>query len=397
MDAGWLLMAVVPMLPVPTVIGQEYQLQGDLDMGVVLLREPVSGDRMLAGQAQLQLEHRLYYDWGEAGVRHSATILGSPAGAADAAAFGGGNGVPDEAGAFGLLPGTSEQPLHRLHQASLVLWPSDYLTLQAGRFSLPWGVGVAFHPGDAIHPARTPEGDMPGFDGVAAVWTVSPDLVAAGALRVDTAYGITGQWYRELRWAGQISGYWRELEVAAGVVYQPGVLMRSSLGMSLPTGGLVLHVEAAGELIGQEQVGTTDDNELLDGSSAGFGFGLPDLVGQRPGWAGAAGGSWSGYAGSHAVTAVTEYLYLSAPPAGFGQHGLYGQIVWEFDRRLSAEQSLLADLEGRNMLLLSTVTLGRWDALELQIGSVAAVDSLLPVVSDNWQLEALRLSARVYF
>lgn len=355
------MMVLVMILTAAPARAQEYALQGDLEVGLWWLNKtelsPTGGETL--GVGQLRADHRVYYPWGELSVRHRVRSVG--------------------------VEGEEAPMVHLLDQAAITIWPVESLTVQLGRFSMPWGVAYAFFPGDAIHPVRTPRGDTPGLDGAAVTWTLTPDWGVAGVMRVDTAYGEaeTGDeegktpWYRRLRWGAQATGYVGTTELVLAGVFQPEVLLRPSLGISPVLGPVVLHAEVALELIGEETQAQFD---------------IPDVLGGSTGWALATGGNYSVTAGRHTVTLVGEYLYSENPPEGFGNHVLYPHVTWNWDSRLGLEQAALVDISRERALLISTATWTLYDALELETEVTYGVDQ-----ASGFSGETVALTARVYF
>lgn len=320
---------------------QDYSLYGDLEVEVLGARtgQPAGEDRAdrvdrtISTGTILRAHHLLTYPWGEAVVRHRFRVTGE-------------SHIHD-----------GQQILHHyLQQAALVMWPVEALTIQLGRHSLPWGMGAAFFPGDALHPERTRDGEDRGFDGASGTWTFSPDWTIAVAGRVDTAVGSREESprypLRHLRWAGLISGFMGTTEVSASVVYQHEAVLRPAVGVSFPAGPVIVHGEAALEVIGTER-------STPDGTARGAGVGAAD--GTSTDGPAAAGARYTIFTGSHAITLALEYLYTEqGPPLGgdprSGHHFLYPMISWEMDDRWYGDLSALVDVEKRHgqvRLLLS--------------------------------------------
>lgn len=349
---------VLTVLMVPaTATAQEYSLYGDLELGTTYarFRSPPETVETLITDTTLRLNHLLLYDWGEMVVRHRLTVFD--------------------------LGDTEGDPLrHDLQHAAAVMWPADTLTVQVGRHSLPWGMGSAFFPADALHPERTRHGDDRGFDGASTTWTISPRWTMAAAGRVDTATGSTEEPLRDLRWAGLLSGYLGRVDVMVSTVYQPDEVLRPAAGVSLPLGGVILHGEGSLELAGEK------------------------------GPAVATGMHYTLFAGFHSVTLAVEHLYTEQLPPVFtgfselstmqaqhhptGRHFLYPMIFWEGDGRWSADVSALIDLEEARALL-------RLELARHILGSLTlAAEGLLLVDEDSGEgpREGIaRFSARVHF
>ncbi|MFW6363963.1 MAG: hypothetical protein ACOC0D_08975 [Spirochaeta sp.] len=340
---------------------QEHDLRGEAELSVLQSRDG------LVELLRIYGDYRVSYDWGEFGLRHNLSAF------------------PDQ------------QLLHQLNQAAVTVWPADAVTLRMGRFSIPWGLGYAFHSGDALHPPRTPAGDAPGFDGAAFTWTLTPDWGISAAVRVDTAHGTLEKPYRNLRWAGKVTGYIAEVETMLAAVYQPDTVLRNSAGVSYAVGPVVLHAEGAVEYIGDEQpgqplTGGSPGNEPAGFQSVSSSLAVPDILGADTGWAAAAGANLSQYWGDHLLSAVAEYLYLSEPPAGFGAQAVYAQTGWEWDSRLSLEQTVLADISNRRGLLISAAVFAPYSALEISLEGVMSIEK-----SGGISSETGRISVRIFF
>jgi hypothetical protein len=362
-----------------TASAQEYSLYGNFELGTTAarVRLPATTVETLATDAVLRLNHLMAYTWGEAVVRHRFTV----------ADLGAGPGTHLEAD-LGADLGADPDPLrHDLLQAALVMWPTETLTLQVGRHSLPWGMGSAFFPADALHPVRTRDGEDRGFDGGSATWTISPRWTVTGAGRVDTARAAVEEPWRDLRWAGLLAGYLGRVDVMASTVYQPDAVLRPAAGISLPLGDLIVHGEGSLELSG--------------------------VSSRERGPAGATGMHYTVYAGVHAITFAVEYLYTEqgAPPDPdatvpeatdpdatvpytAGRHFLYPIFSWDGDGRWSADWSSLIDLEESRALVRLEVSRHILDTLTL------AAEVIFPVHektgSDPWEGLA-RIRARVHF
>ncbi len=360
--------AVIAFVPVGRVDAYEYRLYGDAGLGLLVGRDP-GGVFALGSHVDFRFDHRLSYDWGELSVRHD-TILDLQA---------------DEAGG-------SDRPIrHAVNQAALSIWPVDAVTFQTGRFSIPWGVGYVFHPGDALHPVRSPYGDVPGFDGAALTWTPSPDVSSTAAIRFDTAYGP--EWHRRVRSAVHGSAYVLGVDVKLGVVFQEQTVLRPSIGVTIPAGPVVFHAEAAAELIDDDTGGVADDPAQLVSAT----LGLPDLLAGRRTWATSAGANYSRYFGRSTLTVLGEYLFIADAPVGLGRHLVYPSISWDWDSRFQIEQAAFIDVDGRRAVLATSGTIAPFTELEFTLSLYSTAG--FPGGDDGATLsfEAVRVAARVYF
>ncbi len=364
--------AVITLVPAVRVVAYDYSLYGDAGLGLVIGRDPARAFA-LGAHADLHFDHRLSYDWGELSVRHNAIL----------------DGYRGEAGDF-------EQPIrHAVNQAALSIWPVDAFTFQMGRFSIPWGVGYMFHPGDALHPVRSPDGDAPGFDGAALTWTPSPDVSGTVALRFDTAYGP--EWHRRVRSAVHGSAYVLGVDVKLGVVFQEQTVLRPSIGVTIPAGPVVFHAEAAAELaaelIDDDTGGVTDDPAQLVSAT----LGLPDLLAGRRTWAASAGANYSLSFERHSITVLGEYLLIAEPPAGLGRHLVYPSISWDWDARFQVEQAAFVDVEGRRAVLATSGAIAPSNALEFTARLYSTAGLPGGDAEAALSMEAVRVEARVYF
>lgn len=366
---------VIALVPTGRVVANEYSLYGDAGLGLFIVPDP-AGAFALGAYTDFRFDHRLSFDWGELTVRHKTILDGH-------------GGV----GGFG-------QPIrHVVNQAALSIWPVDAVTFQLGRFSIPWGVGYVFHPGDALHPVRSPDGETPGFDGVAVTWTPSTDVSGTVALRFDTAYGP--EWHRRVRSAVHGSAYVLGVDVKLGVVFQEKTVFRPSVGLAVPAGPVVFHAEAAVELAGESAAdliggdtdGVTDDPAQLVSAA----LGLPDLLAGRRTWASSAGANYSRFFGSHTITVLGECLFIAEPPAGLGRHFVYPSVSWDWDARFQVEQAAFLDVDGRRAVLATTGTIAPFTALEFTLGLYSTAG--LPGGDGGAALsfEAVRAEARLFF
>lgn len=379
---------------------QEYSLYGDLELGATAtrVRVPATTVETITTAAVLRLNHLLAYTWGEVVVRHRFTVPGSGIGF-------GGSLDDDGLGTAGELGAEGDPLRHDLLHAALVMWPAETLTVQVGRHSLPWGMGSAFFPADALHPVRTRYGEDRGFDGAGATWTISSRWTVTGAARVDTATAATSNPVRDLRWAGLLSGYLGRVEVMASAVYQPDTVLRPAAGLSFPLGDLILHGEGSLELSGAEAPATANGPATATGPATVNG------PATAKGPAAATGMHYTIYAGMHAITFALEYLYteqlspasmtflqLSPEPDGegrtAGRHFLYPMISWDGDGRWSADCSALIDLEENRALVRVEVARHILDTLTLAMETILPVDERTG--RDRWD-GAARVSARVHF
>ena len=402
---------------------QEYSLYGDLELGATAtrVRVPATTVETITTAAVLRLNHLLAYTWGEVVVRHRFTVPGNGIGFGGSfgddglgsdSGFTADDGAVTDFGAAGEL-GVEGDPLrHDLLHAALVMWPAETLTVQVGRHSLPWGMGSAFFPADALHPVRTRYGEDRGFDGAGATWTISSRWTVTGAARVDTATAATSNPVRDLRWAGLLSGYLGRVEIMASAVYQPDTVLRPAVGLSFPLGDLILHGEGSLELSGADATGITDSGTPgAEASATVNGPATAAAPATAKGPAAATGMHYTVYAGIHAITFALEYLYTEQlPPASMtflqlspepdgegrtaGRHVLYPMISWDGDGRWSADCSALIDLEENRALVRVEVARHILDTLTLAMETILPVDERTG--RDRWD-GAARVSARVHF
>lgn len=337
--------AVLCSLLAYSLPAQEYNLSGEVELAV----------SRWSGEGVVRAEHLVMLDGGELSVRHALR--------AQAAA---------EA-----MEAAGETLEHTLYQAALTLWPVPALTVQAGRFTLPWGVGYLFLPGDALHPVRTSHGEAPGFDGAALTWTVSPDLSAAAALRLDGD--------EKALLATQVRGFFLGVEGVAAVVYREDEILRPSAGVSWALGPVVFHGEFATELTGRRDLPIPTAPE---GDTAPGAVGLPDLLAHRTGWALTGGLNTSLFFRSHAVTVLGEYFHDQPRSPGL----LYASLSWEWDRRVGVSAAVLWDLDARSVAVLPEARLVVSDSVELLAHLGARVEA-----DTSWNVQDLRLAARIYF
>lgn len=356
------------------VAAQEYTVHGQAELGAVLQHSSPAGVPAAApilGTARAQLNHRLHYEWGEAGLRHAVETLGAG-------------------------PAQQEQLTHALIHAAVIWWPAPVLTVQFGRFSLPWGVGIFFLPGDALHPARRANGDASGFDGLALTWTPSPNWTISAAARADTVWNggtvrnnLTDSAH-DLRWAAQLNGLLGATAAIAGVVYQPNTVLRPSAGLSFPLGPLVLHAEGTTELIGRAAGGIA--SPATEAVAQGRTLTRGDLIGAARGQAVAAGATGSVTLIEHSFIGMAEYQYLSAPPPEVGNHAVYAQLSWEWAQRAAVRPAVLFDPQKRRALVIPAASWLIADSLEFLFEAEITADE-----STGWRYHRTRLVGRVYF
>ncbi|GAB6088610.1 hypothetical protein JCM12856_02030 [Spirochaeta dissipatitropha] len=350
----------------PAAAASDYSLQADFDFGLVHISEHslagapgnIEGD-ILIPFLMMRADHRILYEWGEFAVRHSFASTGPMPGAA----------------------------VHELQQLSVYLWALDPLTLRLGRISAPWSFGYVFEPSNALHVSV----GKSWFDGAAVTWTFSPDWSLTGILRADTAFPSS-----DFRWGLRLNGYVGGVESHLSALYQPGKLLRPSAGLSYSLGPLVLHAEAAAELIGED----SGMNGLLQEGAAVeslWSSGVSVLDGSQAGYALSGGLNWQHYIGLHGLSAVLDYVYTSAPPADSGNQLVFVQAAYDYDQRFSFEQALILTKEMQRAMSFSSVTVIPYDSLEFTAGIMAASDFGSDSVSDWWKYQTAWFGTRVYY
>ncbi len=366
---------------------QEYDFYGDAALtGEAVWREStvltaVDPDAEPAGQQaeggwEATGNHTLTFDWGEVRARHRLTAVSAGAG--------------------------NYEWEHQVYQSAAAFWPGPDWTVTLGRHTLAWGRGYAFFPSDALHPVRTPEGDAPGFDGGSLTWTVNPDWSVTAALRTDRAFQAEDDWWNRLRGGGVLSGYAGGIDAMASVVCERDRLLRGGAGFSADLWGTILTCEGALEFLPGRGARYPRETETggLDLETRPSGEPVPAVT---------AGLERTFYPGDHAITFLGEYLYTAAGmnrrqagrywdrpvlaealyndlvskavergnepnrqaarerffPEFLGQQYGYSRFVWDWDERLTWENSALVNIQDGSGRAHHSLTWSNRQALEL--------------------------------
>lgn len=359
-----LLLLVILLLPAgkTPVASQDYLLYGDLELRSFCLR--LDDETCFNSALHLRANHLLGYSWGEVVVRHRVTAL------------------------------TGEPVGHDLFQAAFLIWPVERITIQMGRHTLPLGMGQVFFPADALNPERSRIGENRGFDGASIAWTLSPQWTISLASRLDTAYGareVNDPW-RDIRWAGVLSGYAGVMDLSAGTVYQPDELVRPGIGVSLPLGKTILHGEASWELQGsllpEDEITAPASGELRGGL-------MQPPVRRGPAAAGGLRRNLNlGTRAVHILTVALEYLYTEQLPDPGAGHYLAPIIAWDGDGLWAADLSGLISITEEIALVRFEISRHLFDSLT--VGGEAWVP-----LYEGWRKHfprgSLALFGRVHF
>jgi hypothetical protein len=218
----------------------DYSLYGDAALSAHIGAHIGGPQTYIVPLLQLTGNHTLFYEWGEAHLRHRFDI-GLPAGA-----FFGTSDDPSET-----VSAESARAAHTIYQAAIIWYPTPQLTVQLGRHQLGWGMGQAFSPADTLHSDRISGSDGSSFDGIQLSQTFSPNWTASGALGIDDAAAaeIGTPWWEELRLGGSVSGYLGGLEMIISAGWKPDELFRPVLGISAQRNSMILTLEGAVDLL----------------------------------------------------------------------------------------------------------------------------------------------------
>ncbi len=357
---------LIALLAAGAAAAQEYEFYGDAAVisAASWMKEPAGEPvwETADGWWKLTGSHALTFDWGELSARHRLTAESAGAG--------------------------NYEWEHQVFQAAAAFWPGPNWTVTLGRQTLAWGRGYAFFPSDALHPERSPEGDAPGFDGGSVTWTVTPDWSVSAALRTDRAFQAEDNWWERLRGGGVLSGYAAGIDAMASVVYERNRLLRGGAGSSADLWGTILTCEGALEFLPAE-------GPLYPRESGGGGPELKTRPAGEPVPAVTAGLERTVYPGNHALTFLAEYFYTKAgldrkeaelffgqpaamvslygnpewnserKPEFLGQHYLYPRFVWDWDQRLTWENTALVNLQDGSGRAGHSLTWSNGQALEL--------------------------------
>lgn len=349
------------------------------------LRGSYTGEADAAqGELRLYGDHSLYYSWGEAHLRHRLVLIPG-------------------------LGGEISSTEHDIFQASVHWYPSDSLSLLFGRHQLGWGMGYAFFPSDAFHPERSPEGDVPGFDGFSCSYSMGPDLNLSAAVRLDEAIASDGVAAEELRYALQCSSFFGGLDLSTSLVYKVDEILRPGLGASYQLFGSIINIDAAVEFL----YGGIDYSAL-----AGTGISEP----AEPRLLISSGIERSFFGDRTSLRLLAEYLYdgsglqrgerealyasllsqdpLSSYPS-FGRHFIYPMISFNYDGRITLASSALVNLEEQSASFKHSISWAQGDGLEFYLeagwnlsGRGANEAALALDQGQNW---TIGMETRLYF
>jgi len=190
----------------------------------------------------------------------------------------------------------------RIPEASLALYPADWVTVRAGWFDLDWGTGYVFDPGNVLGSTAANELAGRAESGPAAIsgflLTFVPSyqltIGAAASLFPSPALTRDEDPWRDTAWAVWASGYAGSVDLFAGLQASPERFLRPSLGVSSDVAGVIVGAEAAVEL---------EEPFLYPGPSGTF------ERRKRPQLLATGFASWQ-YSGANATFGATgEYLY----------------------------------------------------------------------------------------
>ncbi len=372
----------------------EYSLYGD---GTLYSSAGGSAKDSWAG-LEVDADHTILFDWGEARFRHSLDLA-----------------LPMDGGS----PEAGENIRHTILQASILYLPLPDISFTFGRHQLGWGMSYAFFPADALHPLRSPQGDVPGFDGVSSVWTITPDWSITGAVRIDEAVeAAEGEpWWEELRYAISLSGFFGGFELLLSQVYKANDVFRPGAGLSFQAAGFVVTAEGAADLLCDEAAYTP--------------LGLEAPEEWQPAWKGAVGIEKSFYTDRTTSSFLAEYFYdgrglgesdrdsiiqlIQADPMTFGgmngegeslsinlaRHYLFVMASLDYDGIITTEHFAYINLEEPSAILSHTLSWSNGNGLKLSVtgGWIAKGEGrneagVLALLGREW---SARLGASIFF
>lgn len=230
------MLTAILLITLSSLPAADYSLYGDASLAA-----HIGGPQTyIVSLLQLTGNHTLFYEWGEAHLRHRFDI-GIPAGA-----FSGISDDPSET-----ISAESARAEHTIYQADIIWYPTPQLTVQLGRHQLGWGMGQAFSPADPLHTDRISGVEESYFDGIQLSQTFSPNWTASGALGIDDALaaGIGTPWWEELRLGGSVSGYIGGVEMILSAGWKPDEMLRPGLGISAQLNSMILTLEGVVDLL----------------------------------------------------------------------------------------------------------------------------------------------------
>ncbi len=336
-------------------------MQGDVFLTSIF------NESLLYSTIGIRADHHLAYSWGELVLEHSLVQ------------------------SLQSVQESELAPEHLVQQASITFWQNDF-TLRLGRFSLPWGLGTAFFPADALHHARSVDNDVRGFDGAAVIWTLHPDWTLSAALRTDTAVWTAAdapdrEWWRELRYAFSLSAYpgdlafFRGLELQTGSIYQHDQVFRSFGELAFGAGDAVIHSGFAYEGIGYDPAVT--------GSGPAEGV-MSIAIGK--GWAATAGMNYRLSGDLWQFVLLAEYMWVQESPVEYGSHFAYVQASLDSGADVQFELSGWGDIENSSGLVAGAIIIQPFDAVDFRLELAAEIDS-----DEGFGLQSGGCETRVYF